>query len=39
MSKNDLKRQLKTLKNQIAQPEGEIMYVSKLIRHKFKKLK
>ena len=39
MSKNELKRQLKTLKNQIPQPEGEIMYVSKLLRHKFKKRK
>ena len=39
VSKNDLKRQLKTMKNQIPQPDGEIMYVSKLIRHKFKKRK
>ena len=36
MSKNELKRQLKTLNNQIPQPEGEITYVSKLLRHKFK---
>ena len=39
ISKNELKRQLKTLKNQIPQSEGEIMYVSKLLRHKFKKHK
>ena len=39
MSKNELKRQLKTLKNQIPTPEGEIIYVSKLLRHKSKKLK
>ena len=31
MSKNELKRQLKTLKNQIPQSEGEIMYVSRLL--------
>ena len=31
MSKSELKRQLKILKNQIKQPEGEIMYVSKLL--------
>ena len=37
MSNNELKRQLKTLKYQIPQPEGEIL--SKLLRHKFKKLK
>ena len=39
MSKNELKRQLKTLKNQIPQSEGEIMYVSRLLWHKFKKCK
>ena len=39
MSKNELKRQLKTLNNQIPQPEGEITYFSKLLRHKFKKRK
>ena len=39
MSKNKLKQELKTLKNQISQREEEIMYVSKLLRQKFKNRK
>ena len=39
MSKNELKRQLKTSENQIPQPKGSIMYVSKLLQPKFKKRK
>ena len=31
ISKNELKRQFKTLENQIQQPEGEVMYFSKLL--------
>ena len=39
MSKNELKRELKTLKNQVPQREEEIMYVSKLLGQKLKKRK
>ena len=31
MFKNELKKQLKTLKKRIPQPKGEIMYISKLL--------
>ena len=39
MFKNELKKQLKTLKKWIPQPKGEITYISKLLWHKLKNTK
>ena len=39
MFKNELKKQLKTLKKRIPQPKGEITYISKLLWHKLKNTK